>query len=118
MYQLKSAWNGLYLFDVAEANKKQLMIAISCILKHNTIKVICPHSEQSAVYNLMMSFDVIAPTSGHHQHQTAAATFRVIKRQLLQQQRNKIDRFGKYFTDYFVSFPYFISQLCLLSSGP
>ena len=42
------------------------MIAISCILKHNTIKVICPPSrqEQSVVYNLMMSFDVIAPTSG------------------------------------------------------
>lgn len=62
----------------------------------------------------MMSFDVIAPTSGHHKHQTAAAaTFRVIKRQLLQQQRNKIDRFGKYFTDHFVSFPYFISALSL-----
>ena len=107
-----------YLMLLRVGYKKQLMIAISCILKHNTIKVICPLSlEQSAIYNLMMSFDVIAPTSGHHQHQTAAATFRVIKRQLLQQQRNKIDRFGKYFTDHFVSFPYFISQLCLLSSG-
>ena len=32
------------LMTVAEGYKKQLMIAISCILKHNTIKGICPLS--------------------------------------------------------------------------
>ena len=115
MYQLKSAWNGLYLFDVAEANKKQLMIAISCILKHNTIKVICPlplSRAISSLHNLMMSVDVIEPPSGHHQHQTAAATFRVINDNCYNNKEIKLIGSGNILL--IISCPFHtLSQLCL-----